>query len=131
MSADHDKLLNFGKNPEKKKHISHKHLESAHDAEKIRWKGDTETFFVIAGAGMAEKWRKDKTIPIVDALQSFTVWRENGGDPMKPSVGELNSFFGTSKEDDAAAFILQNGEIIHSHFEKKATRNMETADIHS
>lgn len=39
-------------------------------ASKIVYRGDDDNeFFVIANPGMASKWRKDKSIPIVEVLQ--------------------------------------------------------------
>ena len=39
-------------------------------ASKITYRGDdNQEYFVIANKGMSSRWRKDKTIPLVDVVQ--------------------------------------------------------------
>lgn len=43
---------------------------SSERATKIVYRGaNDQEFYVIANPGMASKWRKDKTIPLIDVVQ--------------------------------------------------------------
>jgi ribosome maturation protein Sdo1 len=49
-------------------------------------------FFVICKHGMVEKWREDKSIPIVDVLAKHQILCFRGnikGEPQKPEKSEL------------------------------------------
>ncbi|CAG8576396.1 787_t:CDS:2 [Ambispora leptoticha] len=67
-------------------------------------------FFVL-------KWRKDKSIPLVDCVQSFEVYETvNGGNEglaVRPSHQQLETCFGTSKPEEVVAQICEKG-IIHN-----------------
>ena len=46
------------------------HGTSGQNATKIVYKADNgQEFFVIANPGMAAKWRKNKTTPLIDVVQ--------------------------------------------------------------
>ena len=42
------------------------------EATKIVYKGPDQDFIVFANPGMVSRWRKDKTIPLVDVVQCKT-----------------------------------------------------------
>jgi ribosome maturation protein Sdo1 len=78
---------------------------------------DSVEFFMYAEPGQVEKWRKDKTIPLIDVLQSFQVFESNTKSPqgivMKPSNTQLMEAFGTTNETEIATLILEKGKISH------------------
>ncbi|KAL1930322.1 hypothetical protein VTP01DRAFT_10484 [Rhizomucor pusillus] len=93
---------------------------SGERATKIVYRGaNDQEFFVIANPGMASKWRKDKTIPLIDVVQSFDVFTSNTGketgEAVRPSRGTLESAFHTHKEEDAVRQIVENGEEKNIH----------------
>ena len=59
---------------------------------------------------MAEKWRKDKTIPLVDVVSIFQVYLDDSN-VEKASKQELENNFGTSNIDDIVKKICEEGEI--------------------
>ncbi|KAI9229167.1 MAG: ribosome maturation protein [Piptocephalis tieghemiana] len=77
-------------------------------------RSDTEVY-VFADAGGVEKWRKDKSIPMVDVLQNFDVYESDSGGStglsIRPSKQTLESIFGTSNEDNVIREILEQGVI--------------------
>ncbi|KAI9313430.1 hypothetical protein BX666DRAFT_1864162 [Dichotomocladium elegans] len=78
----------------------------------LRGANDQE-FFVVANPGMTSKYRSDKTIPLVDVVQSFdihtTTTGSETGETMTPSTGILQSAFKTSNRDDVVRMIVENG----------------------
>lgn len=66
---------------------------STEQAIKIVYKSPDQEFFIVANPGAAEKWRKDKTIPLIEVVQSFdvltTVNKGNTGEAIRPSKGVL------------------------------------------
>ncbi|KAI8092192.1 ribosome maturation protein [Gilbertella persicaria] len=84
-------------------------------AVKVVYKGaDSNEFFVIANADMVTKWKSDKTVPLVDVVQSFDVFtttnKSNTGEYISPSKGLLESTFNTTNVDDIVKKILSEGE---------------------
>ncbi|RKP39732.1 ribosome maturation protein, partial [Dimargaris cristalligena] len=75
----------------------------------------SEEFFVFAEPDMIKKWRKDKSIPLAQVLETFNVYTvDTGGNTglaSTPSKGTLESTFQTSNVDDICRFILERGEI--------------------
>ncbi|KAL0086103.1 ribosome maturation protein [Phycomyces blakesleeanus] len=80
---------------------------------KVIYKSDGDEFFVVAVPGMTSKWRKDKTIPLIDVVQSFEVlMTPNGtssGEAIRPSKGVLESAFNTNNVDIVVRTIVENG----------------------
>ncbi|CAG8624384.1 6853_t:CDS:2 [Ambispora leptoticha] len=78
------------------------------------------------------KWRKDKTIPLADVIQTFDVYEiTNGGNEGiagRPSKQRLENTFGTSNLDEVIEQILEQGTIHHVYNGKartaKAIRSM-------
>ncbi|CEP18612.1 hypothetical protein [Parasitella parasitica] len=84
-------------------------------ATKVVYKGaDGTEFFVIANEGMVSKWKKDKTIPLVDVVQNFDVFTSstgsNTGEYIRPSTGILEGTFKTANNDDIVKKIISEGE---------------------
>ncbi|KAI7854691.1 ribosome maturation protein [Circinella umbellata] len=84
-------------------------------ASKITYRGDdNQEYFVIANKGMSSRWRKDKTIPLVDVVQSFDVMTTSTGSEtgeyIRPSKGALQSAFHTNDVDKVVEQIVENGE---------------------
>ncbi|KAI8140872.1 ribosome maturation protein, partial [Fennellomyces sp. T-0311] len=85
------------------------------NASKIVYKGDNgQEFFVIANPGMAAKWRKDKTVPLIDVVQAYDVLtttnQSSTGEAIRVPDGILKSEFGTSNTDDIVRRIVEEGE---------------------
>ncbi|KAF7725559.1 hypothetical protein EC973_009514 [Apophysomyces ossiformis] len=82
-------------------------------AVKVIYKTNNDEYFVVANPGMVCKWRKDKTIPLIDVVQSFDVLTTasggNTGQTVRPSKGSLESTFGTSNVDDIVRKIVEEG----------------------
>ncbi|KAI9361445.1 ribosome maturation protein [Pilaira anomala] len=82
---------------------------------KVVYKGADHTeFFVIANAGMVAKYRSDKTIPLIDVVQSFDIFTTttggNTGEAVHPAKGLLESTFNTSNKDEIVKTIIEKGE---------------------
>ncbi|CAG8636550.1 24836_t:CDS:2, partial [Racocetra persica] len=81
--------------------------------------GGREEFFVYADPDMVQKWRKDKTIPLVDVIQSFEVFEVyNGGREGiagRPSNQKLENAFGTTNDMEIIQQIIQHGTIHSTH----------------
>lgn len=83
---------------------------------KVVLKGSDNTeFFVIANEGMVEKWRSDKSTPLVEVVQSFDIFTTNSGgntgEYISPSKGLLESNFNTTNDDDIVKKIVAEGEV--------------------
>jgi len=63
---------------------------------------------------MAEKWRKDKTIPLVDVVESFNVFIGNHGTEPNgtPTKAQLEDAFESTSDVVAIQKILEDGEIL-------------------
>ncbi len=82
---------------------------------KVVYRGDEHNeFFVIANAGMVSKYKSDKTIPLIDVVQSFdiltTTTGGNTGEAIRPAKGLLESCFNTTNEDEIVKTIIEKGE---------------------
>ncbi|KAL1922096.1 uncharacterized protein VTP21DRAFT_10738 [Calcarisporiella thermophila] len=77
-------------------------------------------FFVYANPGMAEKYRKDKTIPLVEVLQSDKVFDVdqggNTGQASSPPNSTLENTFGTKDRWSIAQRIVEEGDIKGIHW---------------
>ncbi|EGF79815.1 hypothetical protein BATDEDRAFT_89467 [Batrachochytrium dendrobatidis JAM81] len=80
--------------------------------------GGKESFFVYVEPDMVDKWRKDKSIPLVEVVQAFTIFEvDNGGNhgiAIKPSKSSLHAF-GTEDETVIVTRILNDGRLVHGH----------------
>ncbi|KAI8822504.1 ribosome maturation protein [Fimicolochytrium jonesii] len=72
-------------------------------------------FFVFADPNQVEPWRKDKSIPIVDVVESFDIFAVNNGGNTgvyeRPSRQQLDTTFGTHNVSEIIERILQEGKI--------------------
>ncbi|KAL1917604.1 uncharacterized protein VTP21DRAFT_3997 [Calcarisporiella thermophila] len=77
-------------------------------------------FFVFANPGMVEKYRRDKSIPLVEVLQSDQVFDVdqggNTGQVSTPSNGTLENVFQTNNRWDIARRIVEEGEVKGQHW---------------
>ncbi|CAG8609031.1 10996_t:CDS:2 [Funneliformis caledonium] len=95
-------------------------------------KDSREEFFVFGNPDQVLKWRKDKTIPIADVVQTFDVFEiVNGGNEGiagRSSKQRLENAFGTSNTMEVIEQILQHGTIHKSHkgHEKSPDKNHRT-----
>ncbi|CAG8490729.1 6208_t:CDS:2 [Paraglomus brasilianum] len=77
--------------------------------------GSRDEYFVYAYPEEVKKWRKDKSIPLTDVVQSFDIFEifggGNDGIAGRPSKQRLENTFGTSKNMDVLEIILEDGMI--------------------
>ncbi|KAL6059385.1 hypothetical protein QOT17_013767 [Balamuthia mandrillaris] len=87
----------------------------------VRWQPKAESakdrptpMFIICEHGMPEKWRRDRTIPLVDVVQRFKIYRGQTpqDDADQPTKEELKEEFGTDKQEDVIMKILEEGDIL-------------------
>jgi len=74
----------------------------------------TDAFVAFCVPGMANKWRKDKSIPLVDVVARFDIYVRYGdvkGTPNKPSRQNLHAAFGTSNIEEVLKIMLEKGTI--------------------
>ncbi|CAI2187163.1 16187_t:CDS:2 [Funneliformis geosporum] len=82
-------------------------------------KDSREEFFVFGNPDQVLKWRKDKSIPIAEVVQSFDVFEiVNGGNEGiagRASKQRLENAFGTSNNMEVIEYILQHGNFHKAH----------------
>jgi ribosome maturation protein Sdo1 len=83
---------------------------------KVHYKGQEDDFIVLAETSSAvQKWREDKSTPLVDVVSSFDVFvtgkHGTQGTLNRASNGVLENEFGTSNEDDVVKKILEDGTV--------------------
>ncbi len=70
-------------------------------------------------ASQYKKWKEDKSIPLVQVVQSFDIFEiESGGNEgllRRPSKQVLESTFNTKRNDDVIMQILTEGKLHHTH----------------
>ncbi|CAO3647498.1 unnamed protein product [Cunninghamella blakesleeana] len=71
--------------------------------------------YVIANPSTYNRWKTDKTIPIVDVVQSYDIFTSPPGGNIlpadRPSKGYLEDVLGTSNTDDAVRMIIEKGKV--------------------
>ncbi|CAG8519859.1 3229_t:CDS:2 [Ambispora gerdemannii] len=88
---------------------------------RIIYKGPShrEDFFVFGNADTVLKWRTDKSIPLIDCVQSFDVYETaNGGNEGmtgRASHQQLEQCFGTSDPEEVVKQICEKGIIHNTH----------------
>jgi len=108
---------------------------------KVIYKSDTQStdeFTVMVNPEEYKKWSEgDTSIPLVDVVQSFTIYFSNQGSQGKlgqASKQQLENVFKTSKEDEAVAQVLKLGKaqkadgIQHSFGSTNVTKGSYSAD---
>ncbi|GAA6011901.1 hypothetical protein JCM8202_004192 [Rhodotorula sphaerocarpa] len=89
----------------------------------------TDEYIVIVGdVAAAEKWRGgDHSIPLVDVVDSFDVFHTGQGSQgimQRASKQDLDTVFGTTKDDEIVEQILTKGQIKASEGpDRFATKN--------
>ncbi|KXL42874.1 hypothetical protein M433DRAFT_8741 [Acidomyces richmondensis BFW] len=81
--------------------------------------GDDFIVFVESPKAVQD-WKKDSSIPLVQVANSFDVFvtHRQGAQGIldRASKAQLESEFGTSREDDVVKAILEKGNVIESEF---------------
>ncbi|GBB90248.1 hypothetical protein RclHR1_17120007 [Rhizophagus clarus] len=75
-------------------------------------KNSREEYFVFAYPDEVLRWRKDKSIPLTEVVQTFEVYESSNGSEGfagRPSKQTLENVFSTSKDTDVINYILENG----------------------
>jgi len=83
---------------------------------KIHYKGNEDDFVILVESVEAvKKWKEDKTIPLVDVVNSFDVFatHKHGaqGELNRASNALLENEFGTKNSEDAVKMIIEKGQI--------------------
>ncbi|KAE9988826.1 hypothetical protein EG328_007430 [Venturia inaequalis] len=83
---------------------------------KIHYKGTEDDFIILVESEEAvKKWKEDKTIPLVDVVQSFDVFTtgKHGaqGELNRASNAVLENEFGTKNSEDAVKAIIEKGQV--------------------
>ncbi|KAJ3040323.1 hypothetical protein HK097_002591 [Rhizophlyctis rosea] len=96
--------------------------------------GRSMDYFVFANPNQVQAWRTDKSIPLVDVVDSFDIFEVgNGGNTgvfSHPSKQALENAFSTSNETDVIQKILTEGKIMASegpHHHDKDRFDRQTA----
>jgi len=78
-------------------------------------KNDQDFIIIIADSDTLSRWKKDKSVPltqVVDSFQVFTTHKHGAQGVLdKASKAVLDAAFGTSNEDDIIKIILQDGQV--------------------
>ncbi|KAF1818682.1 shwachman-Bodian-diamond syndrome protein [Dissoconium aciculare CBS 342.82] len=97
---------------------------------KVHFKGEQDDFIVfVESAKAVQDWKKDKTIPLAQVVNGWKVFvthkHGNQGILDTASKSSLENEFGTSKEDDVVAQIIEKGSINESeNADRNGTRNI-------
>ncbi|KAL1584925.1 hypothetical protein WHR41_06211 [Cladosporium halotolerans] len=86
---------------------------------KVHLKGAEDDFVIFADSKQAvEDWKKDKSVPLAQVVSGFKIFvthkQGNQGVMDGASKGQLEAEFGTSKDDEVVAQLLERGTIIES-----------------
>ncbi|KAF1988660.1 shwachman-Bodian-diamond syndrome protein [Aulographum hederae CBS 113979] len=83
---------------------------------KVHYKGESDDFVIFAeGVDAIQKWKEDKSTPLVDVVNSFDVFcthkQGTQGQLDRASKALLENEFGTSRDDDVVKQILEKGDV--------------------
>jgi len=83
---------------------------------KIHYKGTEDDFIImVESAEAVKKWKEDKTVPLVDVVNSFDVFTtgKHGaqGELNRASHAVLENEFGTKHSEDAVKAIIEKGQL--------------------
>ncbi|KAF2435531.1 putative RNA binding protein [Tothia fuscella] len=83
---------------------------------KVHFKGSKDDFIVMAESVEAvKKWKEDKSVPLVEVVNSFDVFHTDGhgvqGELNRASNQLLETEFGTKNSDEVVQKILEQGEV--------------------
>jgi ribosome maturation protein Sdo1 len=74
----------------------------------------TDEFMVIVDNSEYQRWKEDKSVAIALVVDSFDVFHSGQGSQgkmMRPSKQQLDSIFGTTREEEVVEQILSKGEL--------------------
>ncbi|RVX68228.1 hypothetical protein B0A52_08737 [Exophiala mesophila] len=102
---------------------------------KVFYKGSTDDFIVfVESAEGLEAWKSDKSIPLVQVVDSFKVLvsHKHGaqGELDTASKATLENEFGTSNEDEVVKKILEEGQLQTSTQSQRTGVRNETMGPH-
>ncbi|KAK4503550.1 hypothetical protein PRZ48_004465 [Zasmidium cellare] len=86
---------------------------------KVHYKGADDDYIVYVDSKQAvEDWKKDSSVPLAQVVSGFKIFvthkHGNQGVQDAASKAQLESEFGTSKDDDVVKQILEKGSIVES-----------------
>ncbi|KAF2638322.1 DUF1960-domain-containing protein [Massarina eburnea CBS 473.64] len=86
---------------------------------KVHYKGSADDYIIFVDSVQAlEEWKKDSSVPLAQVVSGFKVFvthkHGNQGVLDTASNQQLESEFGSSKEDDVVKAILQKGTVQES-----------------
>ncbi|KAJ8603696.1 hypothetical protein MRB53_042077 [Persea americana] len=101
---------------------------------KVHFKGAEDDFIIFVDSAKAvSDWKADKSVPLAQVVSGWKIFvthkQGTQGILDGASKGSLESEFGTSKDDDVVAQILEKGQIIETEC-KLATPVLHTARSH-
>jgi len=74
----------------------------------------TDEFMVIVDETEYKRWVEDKSVAMALVVDSFDVFHSGQGSQgklMRPSKQQLETIFGSSKEEDVVLQVLEKGEL--------------------
>merc|ERR1712130_235893 len=84
----------------------------------------SDDVFIVVNAEEAEKWGANPgSLPLVEVVETFTVYRGGHGQPEQVGKEDLARIFGTSNEDEVVTQILAGGKMAGKTFQVDA-RNL-------
>ncbi|KAF7197705.1 SDO1-like protein C21C3.19 [Pseudocercospora fuligena] len=86
---------------------------------KVHYKGSNDDFIIFVDSAKAvQDWKQDSSIPLAQVVSGFKIFvthkQGNTGIMDGASKAQLESEFGSSKDDDVVKQILEKGSIIES-----------------
>ncbi|GAB7341852.1 hypothetical protein MBLNU457_g0172t1 [Dothideomycetes sp. NU457] len=86
---------------------------------KVHYKGKEDDYVIFAESAQAIRdWKKDKTIPLAQVVNGFKIFvtHKHGAQGIldTASKGQLESEFGTHRDEEVMIQIIEKGSIIES-----------------
>jgi len=89
--------------------------QTGNTAARVVYNAGGRDFFVLANPDELSKWHSDKSVPLVDVVQSFQIFETDSGGVQgvvaRPSKQTLASCFDTANEDAIIKTILTEGDV--------------------
>ncbi|KAF1347723.1 ribosome maturation protein [Delphinella strobiligena] len=84
---------------------------------KVHYKGENDDFLVFVDSAQAVRdWKADKSVPLAQVVNGWKIFvthkHGNQGQLDTASNGQLDTEFGSHKEEDVVAQILEKGNIL-------------------
>lgn len=78
----------------------------------------SDDVYILVNPEAAQNWKKaPNSIPLVDVVENFQIWKTHCGQPDKLSNDEMSRIFGTTNMDDAILQVLNEGKLEGKDFE--------------